>query len=147
MLTPCQLPNTRPATGATTRNSSEAARRLAIELHFLQRSHELITADARPGVTLGRLVHGDGDFGALLAMPPKQLFGREEPRQQSLKTLPSTWISNCTTKLKFSLFMAAQDVGDDGDDDDLVRALPWSRRQEENGTKKRGGLFVVQPRQ
>jgi hypothetical protein len=127
---------------------------LAAELHFQQRSHELINADARPGVILGRLVHGDGHFGALLAMSPKELFGREEPRQQSLKTLPSTWISNCTTKPNFSLFMAAQDVGDDGDDgddDDLVRALPWSRRQEENGTrekkKKRGGLFVVQPRQ
>ncbi|KAL7909293.1 hypothetical protein GGI35DRAFT_376633 [Trichoderma velutinum] len=87
--------------GATTRNSTEAARQLAAELHFQRRSHELINADARPGVTLGRLVYGDGDFGALLSMPPKQLFGRDEPRQQSLKTLPSTWISIYTTKPNF----------------------------------------------
>lgn len=48
-------PKHTPGNGATTRNSSEAAQRLAVELHFLQRSHELISADARPGVTLGRL--------------------------------------------------------------------------------------------
>lgn len=82
-----------PAT--TTRNSGEAARRLAAGASFARRSHELSITKARPGVVVAAQPDGEGDFWGSAGRPSsKRLAGNGQGGDDSVRRLSTWWLSS-----------------------------------------------------